>query len=125
MPLHPLMRSAAIPSRDTAKFFLAIVFNPFFCCWSGCAIPTLISLCCQAATPVRALDSRSYPSPGNHPLTQEQHEPQISVRYRSTEPVCVVCFWLTVSARFQRGGCVELANSSTQSLGYRVFDVFT
>src|SRR6266478_3237445 len=28
MPLQPLMRSAAIPSRESAKFFLAIVVQP-------------------------------------------------------------------------------------------------
>src|SRR5579859_3877741 len=40
MPLQPLMRSASIPGRESAKFFLAIVFNPFFfCCWSGARSP--------------------------------------------------------------------------------------
>src|SRR6266403_5514310 len=28
MPLQPLMRSAAIPSRESAKFFLAIIVQP-------------------------------------------------------------------------------------------------
>jgi hypothetical protein len=44
---------------------------------------------------------------------------RVSNGYRSTKPVCVVCGWLEESARFERGGCVELANNRASSGAYR------
>src|SRR5258708_15187814 len=95
MPLQPLMRSAAIPSRAIAKFFLAIVFNLFILLLVGVRDPHFNPLSYQVVTPARALDSHPCFRPNSlatAPPPQSQTLSRGLPGIRSTQPVSLLSF---------------------------------